>query len=320
MPLKEPKCIEIQRAIMRILHIGNVAGIPQELAKEQRKLGYKSEVTSFQNHPFNYSNEHCYPVNSKFPYNYIERFIIFLKIFYKYDIYHFHGGTILPKGVDSIIWKLLEKRLIIHHHGSELRYKKEEYMYSKCADKIIVSTPDLLEWSPHAIWLPNPIDTQRYLFVKSHLQAHKLRILHAPSNQSVKGTEYVIQAINKLEQDGYDIDFILLENISHDEVLKQIELSDIIVDQLILGWYGVFSIEAMCIGKPVLCYIKPDLLVSFQDLPILNTTPESVYTNLIKLIESPELRIKLGIQGRKYVEKTHDSRMITKKLIDLYTK
>jgi glycosyltransferase involved in cell wall biosynthesis len=306
---------------MKILHIGDVAGVPQKIAQAQRELGYKSDVLSYKMHPFGYQTDFCYPVTSKFPYDYIKRFTIFLKFIKKYDIYHFHGVTLLPKGIDSILWKMIKKKLIIHHHGSELRFKGENYIYSKFADKILVSTPDLLEWSPDGIWLPNPVDIREYELLERGSQTHKLRILHAPSSRETKGTKYVIQAINKLKKEGYDIEFILLENVPHEEVLEQTKLSDIIVDQLIIGWYGMFSIEAMCMGKPVLCYIKKDLADKYyQDLPILNTSPEFVYENLIKLIENPKLRTELGVQGRKYVERKHDSRGIAKSLIDLYTK
>lgn len=304
---------------MRILHIGDVAGVPQKMAQAQRELGHKSDVLSYQRHIFGYKVDFCYPIGSKFPYNYIKRFIVFLEFAGKYDVYHFHGGTLLPKGIDSILWKILNKKIIVHHHGSELRFKSEEYVYSKFADKILVSTPDLLEWSPNAIWLPNPIDTKEYESVELNSQIHKLKILHAPSSRGIKGTEYVIQAINKLKENGYMIEFILLENVSHNEVLKQIMLSDIVIDQLILGWYGMFSIEAMCMGRPVLCYIKNDLANIYKNLPILNTNPNILYDNLTKLIEDEGLRMELGILGKKYAEEVHGSKIIAERLIKLYS-
>ena len=293
---------------MKILHIGDVAGVPQKIATAQRELGYESDVLSYQKHPFGYETDLCYPINSKFPYSCIKKFFIFSKFVSKYDIYHFHGGTLLPKGIDSILWKIFGKKLIIHHHGSELRFKGEEYIYSRFADNILVSTPDLLEWAPDGIWLPNPVDAKEYELIEPIPQNRKLRILHAPSSRKTKGTEYVIQAIDRLKKHGYDIEFILLENVSHDEVLKQIKLSYVIVDQFILGWYGMFSLEAMCMKKPVLCYIREDLVEKYKNLPILNTKPEFVYDNLIKLIENKELRLELGIIGRKYIENVYESK------------
>ncbi|NPE28863.1 glycosyltransferase family 4 protein [Methanococcoides sp. SA1] len=310
--------IKKEQEQMKILHIGDIAGVPQELAKAQRKLGHKSDVLSFTKHPFCYDLDYCYMLNARFPMNYI-KMIGLVRLINKYDILHFHGHSLKSSGIDIILWKILRKKIIIHHHGSELRYKGEKYIYSKFADKILVSTPDLLEWSPTSVWIPNPIDTSKYKFVEPNLNTHKLRILHAPSDRNIKGTEYVIKATDILKQEGYDFELILLEKMSHEYVIKQIKLSDIIVDQLLIGWYGVFSIESMGMGKPVLCYIKKNLSEKHTELPILSTTPKSVYDNLKLLLENSELRIELGIKSRKYVEEMNDSNNIAKKLLEMYT-
>jgi hypothetical protein len=94
---------------VKILHIGDVAGVTQKIATAQRELGYESDVLSYQKHPFEYENGFCYPINSKFPYSCIKKFIVFSKFVSKYDVYHFHGGTLLPKSINSILWKRLGK-------------------------------------------------------------------------------------------------------------------------------------------------------------------------------------------------------------------
>ncbi|MDR7665101.1 glycosyltransferase family 4 protein [Methanosarcina sp. Z-7115] len=304
---------------IRILHIGNIAGVPQNIRDGQRMFGYKSEVLSFGEDQFKYGVDISFSSHGNISRK-INILYNIIKIIFQYDILHFHASSLHRMGLDLLIWKVLGKKVIMHYHGSEIRNKKQPLIQKYFADKCVVSTPDLLAFVPNSIWIPNPIDTKKYIFVEPNLQVNKLRILHAPSNKNIKGTEHVIQAIDKLKKDGYDIEFILLEKVSHDKVLKEIELSDIIVDQLILGWYGVFSIETMCMGKPTLCYIRQDLSENYPELPILNTTPKSIYVNLIELIENQEHRIELGAQGRRYVEKIHDSREVTKRLIDIYTK
>lgn len=81
----------------------------------------------------------------------------------------------------------------------------------------------------------------------------------------------------------------------------------------------MFSLEAMFMKKPVLCYIREDLAEKYKNLPILNTKPEFVYDNLIKLIENKELRLELGIIGWKYIENVYESKKIAAKLIELYS-
>ena len=67
-----------------------------------------------------------------------------------------------------------------------------------------------------------------------------------------------------------------------------------------------------------MCYIREDLAEKYKNLPILNTKPEFVCDNLIKLIENTELRLELGIRGQKYIENVHESKKIAQKLIELY--
>lgn len=46
-----------------ILHIGDIAGVPQELSRAQRKIiGFKSDVLSFEPNPFRY-NRFILPIN-----------------------------------------------------------------------------------------------------------------------------------------------------------------------------------------------------------------------------------------------------------------
>jgi len=78
----------------------------------------------------------------------------------------------------------------------------------------------------------------------------------------------------------------------------------------------------MAMEKPVISYLRKDDLdkfVPFKDeIPIINSTKDSLYDNLIPLIEKESLRRKKGKEGRRYVEKYHDPNKIAKNLIDNY--
>lgn len=67
-------------------------------------------------------------------------------------------------------------------------------------------------------------------------------IIHAPSNRTIKRTELVIKAINRIKNQGYNFKFILIENKSNEEVIKLLLNADIIIDQP-GTWPGRFGIE-----------------------------------------------------------------------------
>ena len=69
------------------------------------------------------------------------------------------------------------------------------------------------------------------------------------------GTEFVIEACSQLP-----VELDLVEGVPHEQARKRYAKADIIIDQLLVGWHGVFALEAMALGKPVITYLKPDVI------------------------------------------------------------
>lgn len=272
----------------------------------------KSDVLTFQPHQFGYEADIYAPPSLPFPVMYAEKMAYFSKIVKRYDIIHFHWNTVVPFGLDLPLWKRWGKKIVIHHHGDDIRGKREPLLYSWLADAILVSTPDLLEWSPDAVWIPNPIDLERYPYIGVEEHPGPLRIVHAPSDRARKGTAYVIKAVDALKKEGYDVELVLVENMPHHEAVEQYKQADIVVDQLLVGWYGVLAIECMALGKPVCVYIREDLRSYLSNHPLFYTSTSGIKDDLAKLIEDARLRILIGEGGRKFVEKRHDYYKIAK--------
>lgn len=135
------------------------------------------------------------------------------------------------------------------------------------------------------------------------------KIVHSPSSRGVKGTKYIIEAINALKL-KYEIDFVLLENLPRFEALRIVAECDIFIDQLIAGSHGSAAVEAMSFGKPVICYINEVIGKDYpSDLPIINANPDTIYSVLFTLLENRYTLNKIGENSRKYVEKYHFSKV-----------
>ena len=142
---------------------------------------------------------------------------------------------------------------------------------------------------------------------------NKIRILHAPNHRNIKGTEFVIEAIKKLQEEGENIELKLLEKVSNDVVLKEIESADLVIDQLVIGWYAMFTLEALSLGTPVVCYLREDLLELYKntlllndnDPPIFSTEPRKLLSDLRVLIHDYDLLKDLSNRGPKYVKEHH---------------
>lgn len=140
-------------------------------------------------------------------------------------------------------------------------------------------------------------------------------ILHAPTDRSIKGTKYIIEAVERLGKEGYRFRFLLCENMKNTEVMKKLEESEIVVDQLLARGHGLFALEAIARGNVVLNHATPGRYGSPPDQPFIITTPDTVYDNLKMVLENPGFRVKKAQEGRAYVEKYHDHVDVSRKFL-----
>jgi len=176
----------------------------------------------------------------------------------------------------------------------------------------------LLVFSPESRLVRKVLDFSDIPFVGTPNKQKKLVIIHAPSKREIKGTKYVLKAINRLKREKYSFEFILVEKKTHAVAKEFYKKADIIVDDVLQGPYGILAMECMAFGKPVICRIDEKLVKYYKNLPVVSANPETLYEELKKLILNPSLRNKLGIEGRKYIEKNHDALKIAKEFINLY--
>ena len=144
-------------------------------------------------------------------------------------------------------------------------------------------------------------------------------ILHAPSNRKIKNTLAVIGAIDTLKDEGLEIELNLVENVEHKKLMGMISESNIIVDWINpdFGIYGVLSIEAMAIGRPVICTLTESLYKEY-DLPIINCHPNDLSNTIRNLYSTRDKLRDKGKLGYDFVHKYHDSSEIAKKVINRY--
>jgi hypothetical protein len=142
-------------------------------------------------------------------------------------------------------------------------------------------------------------------------------IVHSPSAPVAKGTKAVLSAIEILKK-NYRFEFQLIQGMPRAEALKWMQQADIFLDQFVLGDRGMAALEAMALGKPVVCYIKPSLETLYRDQPIINSTQEALPEVLGQLIENPQLRYEMGVRSRAYIEATYESAKLSDALIDMY--
>jgi glycosyltransferase involved in cell wall biosynthesis len=197
--------------------------------------------------------------------------------------------------------------------------------FDRHADLIFFLNPDLGWVLPaRARFLPYAsVDPQEWM-PQPPRHSERPLVVHAPSDRLTKGTEHVLAAVDQLRADGVPFDFRLVEGLSHAEARRLYEDADVFVDQLVVGWYGAAAVEAMALGKPVVCFLREEDFAHLPaelaaDIPIVNADRATLTDRLRVLLEgSPDARAALGARGREYVLRWHDPTAIATGLASLY--
>jgi hypothetical protein len=143
-------------------------------------------------------------------------------------------------------------------------------------------------------------------------------VVHVPTAPVAKGTAAVLKAVEQLKE-ACEFEFELLRGLPHDEAIRRMRRADVVIDQLGLGDRGMVSLEAMALGKPVLCYVKPALAALYPaEMPIVNATPDSLADLLGELIGNPVRRSELGQRGRTFMEQYFQPEALVAALQDIY--
>jgi len=198
--------------------------------------------------------------------------------------------------------------------GSDSWKRRTIACFGRYADGQYALNPDLLRVLPKgASFLPyasfDPEGVPCYPLDPAGLQP--LRIIHAPSHRGAKGTKHILIAVERLRAAGFRFDFEVIEGLPRDIALKRYATADIVIDQLLAGWYGGLGVEAMALGKVLVSYIREDDLRELpagmaSALPVVNATPTNIEGVLRELIRMPRVRLaELGARGHAFVNQWH---------------
>ena len=193
----------------------------------------------------------------------------------------------------------------------------------------VFSMGDMIEYTPKShndlfFW---PVDLNRdngRCYQPSYPQPSKskpLRVVHAANHRQFKGTKYLEAAITQLIAEGISIELILVERIRNDEALAIYRSADLVFDQCLIGFHGYFAIEAMALGKPVMCFIRnPETyLLAPEHCPILNVHRDHLQSALRRFATCErDLLPDIGRQSRAYVEKYYTMDAFAQRLKNCY--
>ena len=157
------------------------------------------------------------------------------------------------------------------------------------------------------------LDTSNIISNNSNI----IRILHAPSLKSAKGTYFVRKAINNLINSGIEIKFIELSNKPHKLVLQEIKKCDFVIDQVFSDiLMAALPLEAASFGKPsIVSGYKLGAINNYYNNnppPVMSCEPKNLESTIKKLIMDKDLRKRLGREAQDYVLNNWNYKKIAK--------
>ena len=175
---------------------------------------------------------------------------------------------------------------------------------------VFVSTPDLLHDVPTATWLPLVVDGAPWRSAalgRTLLDDGQPRVLHAPTHPRAKGSVYVEAAMRALAGEA---EYLSPVGVPAAEMPALVASADIVVDQLILGSYGVAACEALAAGRVVVGNVDAGIreqlaALAGVELPIVQADPDSVAEVLGGLVGDRQEIRRIGALGPEFVESVH---------------
>ena len=154
----------------------------------------------------------------------------------------------------------------------------------------------------------------------------KLRIIHAPTQREAKGTAHILAAVERLGTSHPDtFEFSLVENTSHREALKRYADADLVIDQVLVGWYGNLAVESMLMHKPVvariaredLCFVPAQMAMDLTEA-IIDASPDTLYPVLVRCVEDRGWLKERALAGQTYARRWHDPGFVASLTVEQY--
>jgi len=145
-----------------------------------------------------------------------------------------------------------------------------------------------------------------------------IRILHSAylsksgrdfQGRNIKGSPFVLAAIERLKNEGHSVEYLLIDDKPSNQMRFYQAQADIVVEQLIYGWWGSTFVETSALSKPVVCYLRPawkefffKKFPEYTSLPVVEADTQSIYEVLKKLVTDVSFRRQKAEESRRFAE------------------
>ena len=313
-----------------------------------RALGYESRTCVFNHYAINERADFDIYYDEFLPagivFDPLRGYAVFLWVLRNFEVYlaYFDGGFLRGTALRRLelpLLRLAGKKIIVSPYGGDIavpghlgvaeeRLLEDYPSIARDGERVRRRVLEFARWAnlvirnyqygfmPRAdiLW-PTQIAIDSDLWqaepAESDADGHtgEVVVVHATNHRRIKGSDGLIEAVDRLAGEGLQVRLELLERRPNDEIRAAITRADIVADQFIAG-YALFAIEGMAASRPVLSalsWLPEDVraVLDARGLPIVDADLETLEAQLRRLIEDPARRRALGEAGRRFVIANH---------------
>ena len=255
-----------------------------------RSLGYESQTCVFGHYAMHERSDFDRHYDEFLPrglaFDPLRAYAVFLWMLRNADVYlcYFDGGFLRGttlRRLELPLLRLAGKRIIVSPYGSDIavpghlgvteerlledypsiardgeRVRRRVLEFARWADLVIRNYQ--YGFMPHwdVLWPTQiAIDKDRWAAEPKAGDADghsgEVVVVHAPNHRRIKGSDRLIEVVERLAGEGLSVRLTLLEQRPNEEVRAAIMGSDVVADQFVAG-YAMFAIEGMAMSRPVL--------------------------------------------------------------------
>ena len=233
----------------------------------------------------------------------------------RYDAFIVHNHFFLDSGYrDLKILRGLGKKVLVDWNGQDVRMWDMHKHPNLKGFRQTCTTPDLQEYGDIE-WIPYGVNLQK--FRPKEFFNDVPRIVHPTNNRLVKGTDVIQRVVKGLRRDGYKFDFVLNDNLSYADTLRNYLRSDIVIDWINRDYdiHGAVSVENMALGN--VCVASCGITKKYTpDCPVVDADEQNLREKLIYLLDNPSERKDLGKKGVEFVKRWYDIKKSAKKYLE----
>lgn len=177
-----------------------------------------------------------------------------------------------------------------------------------------ISTSSLCHTTP----LPITVDDD---YTITPCNDKKIVIFHGITRPQVKGTDYIKEAMKRIQQEYPDkVECRCEGGMSYNEYVNLFKRIDILIDQTYFNGWGMNAAIGAMKGKCVLapCAKECRMDVGIDNIPFIEIQPDAgqIYSVLKSLVETPKLIEEKKVASRLFVEQYCESSVIAQRFIN----